>query len=73
LRFFRRLVLDAWIDARRVRIAMKPTGFKLPKNEVETEAEIHAEETRRAVSAASKGRQAKPKQSNQRKKSARGS
>jgi hypothetical protein len=52
---------------------MKPTGFKLPKNEVETEAEMHAEETRRAVSAASKGRQAKPKQSNQRKKSARGS
>ena len=34
---------------------MKATEFKLPKNEVETEAEIHAEETRRAVSAASEG------------------
>jgi hypothetical protein len=52
---------------------MKPTQFKLPKNEVETEAEMHAEETRRAVSAASKDRQARQKQSNQRKKSARGS
>jgi hypothetical protein len=52
---------------------MKPTEFKLPKNEVETEAEMHAEETRRAVSAASKGRQSGQKQSNQRKKSARGS
>jgi hypothetical protein len=52
---------------------MKPTQFKLPKNEVETEAEIHAEETRRAVSAASKGDQARQKQAKQGKKSARGS
>jgi hypothetical protein len=36
---------------------MKSTEFKLPENEVETEAEQHAEETRRAVSAASKGQQ----------------
>ena len=68
-----RLVLDAYIDLRRVEIAMKPTEFKLPKNEVETEAEMHAEETRRAVSAASKGRRSGQKLSNQRKKSARGS
>jgi hypothetical protein len=33
---------------------MKPSEFNLPKKEVETEAEMHAEETRRAVSAASK-------------------
>ena len=36
---------------------MKSTEFKFPENEVETEAEQHAEETRRAVSAASKGQQ----------------
>ena len=36
---------------------MKSTEFKLPENEVETEAEQHAEETRRAVSAASKSQQ----------------
>ncbi len=36
---------------------MKSTEFKLPENELETEAEQHAEETRRAVSAASKGQQ----------------
>jgi hypothetical protein len=36
---------------------MKTREFKLPENEVETEAEQHAEETRRAVSAASKGQQ----------------
>ncbi len=52
---------------------MKATEFKLPKNEVETEAEIHAEETRRAVSAAPKSRQARQKQSNQRKKNPHGS
>ena len=38
-------------------VVMKPTEFKLPENEVETEAEQHAEETRRAVSAASKSQQ----------------
>jgi hypothetical protein len=38
-------------------VVMKPTEFKLPENEVETEAEQHAEETRRAVSAASKNQQ----------------
>jgi hypothetical protein len=46
---------------------MKPDEFKLPKNEVETEAEMHAVETRRAVSAASKGRQARQKGSIRRK------
>jgi hypothetical protein len=35
-------------------VVMKSTEFKLPENEVESEAEQHAEETRRAVSAASK-------------------
>lgn len=46
---------------------MKATEFKLPKNEVETEAEMHAVETRRAVSAAAKGQQARHKQSTRRK------
>jgi hypothetical protein len=40
---------------------MKPEEFNLPKKEVETEAEMHAEETRRAVSAASKGRSGRKK------------
>ena len=38
-------------------IIMKSTEFKLPEKELESEAEQHAEETRRAVSAASKGQQ----------------
>jgi hypothetical protein len=36
-------------------VVMKSAEFNLPKNEVETEAEMHAEETRRAVSSAPKG------------------
>jgi hypothetical protein len=40
---------------------MKSSEFNLPKKEVETEAETHAEETRRAVSAASKGRAGRKK------------
>jgi hypothetical protein len=36
---------------------MKSTEFNLPEKEVETEAEQHAEETRRAVAAASKSQQ----------------
>jgi hypothetical protein len=48
---------------------MKSTEFNLPENEVESEAEQHAEETRRAVSAASKGQQpmGKKQQSGRRK------
>ena len=47
---------------------MKSVEFKLPENEVETEAEQHAVETRRAVSAASKGEQPmRKKQPDQRK------
>jgi hypothetical protein len=46
---------------------MKPMEFKLPKNEVETEAEMHAVETRRAVAAASKGQPARHKQPTRRK------
>jgi hypothetical protein len=52
---------------------MKATEFKLPKNEVETEAEIHALETRRAVSAAPKGQPTRHKQSARRKGSRRAS
>jgi hypothetical protein len=36
---------------------MKSAEFNLPKNEIETEAELHAVETRRAVSSASRGQQ----------------
>lgn len=50
---------------------MKSTEFKLPENEVETEAEQHAEETRRAVSAASKGQQPMRKKQPDRRKGRR--
>jgi hypothetical protein len=50
---------------------MKSVEFKLPENEVETEAEQHAVETRRAVSAASKGQQPMRKKQPDRRKNRR--
>jgi hypothetical protein len=50
---------------------MKSVEFKLPENEVESEAEEHAVETRRAVSAASKGQQPMKKKQPDRRKNRR--